>query len=288
MNRDSPNRRRPPLHWQSQLILLLTIPLAGNYALLRSIGLWPFTPAPVVQAVIFGAALALLVWIFRAATPAAALTGGLFTVSLYLWTPGWRTILWPLLALLLLTLAATRFGRRRKEVLGTAEGKRGRTASQVAANLGVAVIAGIPLSAWRVWLNISPGRVALIAAIAALSEATADTLSSELGQVLGGEPRLLTTFRRVSAGTDGGISLAGTLAGAGGAAVITLVAAFVFRLTPRESAIAFGGGIIGLFVDSLLGATLERFRWLNNDAVNALSTLAAALISAWAASTFLY
>jgi uncharacterized membrane protein len=35
----------------------------------------------------------------------------------------------------------------------------------------------------------------------------------------------------------------------------------------------------GLFVDSLLGATLERRGWLNNDAVNFLSTLAAALIA---------
>jgi uncharacterized protein (TIGR00297 family) len=131
-----------------------------------------------------------------------------------------------------------------------------------------------------VWLGIYPGRIALIAAIAALSEATADTLSSELGQVLGGEPYLLTTLRRVPLGTDGAISLIGTFAGAAGAAIITGVAAVVFRLTPRESAVAFAGGIVGLFIDSLLGATLERRGWLNNDAVNALSTLAAALLAA--------
>ena len=44
------------------------------------------------------------------------------------------------------------------------------------------------------------------------------------------------------------------------------------------------GAIVGLFFDSLLGAVLERRGWLNNDAVNALSTLAAALFAAWAAS----
>lgn len=280
-DRNADSLARPSLHWQSQLILLLVLPLIGVFVLLELIQLWPVSSVPVV-ALAIGAAFAVLVWMLRAATPAASLTGGLFTMSLYLWTPGWRTLLWSLLALFLLTFAATRFGRRHKEKLGTAEGKRGRSASQVAANLGVAVVAGIPLSARHVWLGIYPGRVALIAAIASLSEATADTLSSELGQVLGGEPRLVTTLRRVPTGTDGAISLIGTLAGAVGATIVTAVAAIVFHLTPLESGIAVAGGILGLFIDSLLGATLERCGWLNNDAVNAVSTLAAALFAAWA------
>jgi len=279
---DRPHQSR--LHWQSQLILLLVIPVTGCYVLVESVLLWPFVPQRIALAFAIGIAFAALVFALRAATPAAALTGGLFTVSLYLWIPGWRTLLWPLLALFLLTFAATRFGRRRKESLGVAEGKRGRNASQVVANLGAAAIAGIPISAHHVWLGLYPGRVALIAAIAALGEATADTLSSEFGEVLGGEPYMLTTFRRVPAGTDGGISRNGTLAGAAGTAIITALAALIFHLTAAESAIAFAGAIAGLFIDSLLGATLERLGWLNNDAVNSLSTLAAALLAAWAAA----
>ena len=84
----------------------------------------------------------------------------------------------------------------------------------------------------------------------------------------------------------GGISLKGTLAGTAGAAVITAVATLLFRFTAAELAIAFAAAIAGLFFDSLLGATLERRGWLNNDAVNALSTLAAALLAALAASQF--
>ena len=276
-----------PLHWQSKLILLLVIPLAGAFALIESVQRWPFAPLSIVTAYAIAASFALIVWILRAATPAASLTGGLFTVILYLWSPGWRTILWPLLALFLLTFAATRFGRRRKETLGIVEEKRGRTASQVVANLGAAVVAAIPpLRAWRVWFGIYPGRVALIAAIAALGEATADTLSSEFGEVLGGEPYLLTTFRPVPPGTDGAISFYGTLAGAAGAAVIIGVAAIVLRLTAAESVVAFAAAVAGLFVDSLLGATLERRSWLNNDAVNGLSTAAAALLAVWILGTF--
>jgi len=37
--------------------------------------------------------------------------------------------------------------------------------------------------------------------------------------------------------------------------------------------------VFGLLFDSLLGATLERRQWLNNDAVNFLSTLSAVLFS---------
>jgi uncharacterized protein (TIGR00297 family) len=269
-----------PLHWQSKLILLLVIPVAGAFAAVESMQRWPLTPGSVLTAYAIAASFALIVWILRAATPAAALTGGLFTIILYLWTPGWRTMLWPLLVLFILTFAATHFGRRRKETLGIAEEKHGRTASQVAANLGAAVIAAIPLHAWRVWLGIYPGRVALIAAVAALGEATADTLSSELGEVLGGEPYLLTTFRRVPPGTDGAISLNGSLAGGAGAATIIAIAAFALRLSATESAIAFAAAAIGLFLDSLLGATLERRGWLNNDVVNALSTVGAALVAA--------
>jgi uncharacterized membrane protein len=36
------------------------------------------------------------------------------------------------------------------------------------------------------------------------------------------------------------------------------------------------GGIFGLLFDSVLGATLERRGWLNNDAVNFLSSASAA------------
>lgn len=274
------------LHWQSKLIMLLVIPVAGAFASVESMQRWPFFPASVIAAYTIAAAFAFIVWILRAATPAAAFTGGLFTLVLYLWTPGWRTILWPLLALFLLTFAATRFGRRRKEALGVAEEKHGRTASQVVANLGAAVIAAIPLRAWRVWLGIYPGRTALIAAVAALAEATADTLSSELGEVLGGEPYLVTTFQHVPPGTDGAISLYGTLAGAAGAAVIVTVAAFTFRFRPLESTVAFSAAMAGLFIDSLLGAILERRGCLNNDAVNALSTAAAAIFAGWVVGQF--
>lgn len=280
-----PIRRSPrSLRWQSQAVLLALLPVTAVWLTLAAGQAWDTPGRGVVwQAAIISGVFTVLVSWLRAATLGGALTGGLIAAALYLQTPGWHTALWPLLALVALTFGATRFGRKRKEALGTAEGKRGRTASQVAANLGAAAMAGIPLaSALGIDSSWFAGRARLVAVVAVLAEATADTLSSELGQVLGGEPRLLTTLRRVPAGTDGALSGVGTLAGCAGAGAIAVAGALALGLSRREALIACGAGVAGLLMDSLLGAVPERRGWLNNDAVNALSTLCAALVAVWA------
>ncbi len=269
------------LRWQSQAVLLAFLPVTAIWIIFQIQTGWLVRDPVLLHAALISVAFTAIVFLLRAATPAAALTGGLFTAALYLQTPGLNTALWPLLALFLLTFAATKFGRRRKELLGTAEPKRGRNASQVAANLGVAVLAGIPLSAIHIFSPTTiDAHAALLAMIAAMAEATADTLSSELGQVFGGEPRLITGFRRVSAGTDGAISFAGTLSGCAGAAVVALIGAMALHLTYTDALLGLAAGVAGLFFDSFLGAIPERRGWLNNDAVNTLSTLAAALLAA--------
>jgi uncharacterized protein (TIGR00297 family) len=116
-------------------------------------------------------------------------------------------------------------------------------------------------------------------ALAALAEATADTVSSEIGQAIGGRTWMLTTLKRVAPGMDGGISLWGTLAGLIGAAMVVVVGAFSMHLSARIAGFAMAGAAFGLFFDSLLGAMLERRGWINNDVVNFSSTLAAALMA---------
>ena len=233
--------------------------------------------------------LALLVFVARAATPLAALVGGLITAVLTLaplssyGSPSWyRSTLPPLLTLFVLTSAATRFGAEKKLRMGVAEDKQGRNAAQVAANLGVAALGAATVlnpslnDSWtRPPMHSIPATFYAVIVIAALAEATADTVASELGEVLGGPPFLLTTLRRVAPGTDGAISFAGTVAGAGGAALVTLVAVCTLGLSLEDAISAGAGGVGGLFVDSLLGATAERRGYLNNDAVNFLSGVAA-------------
>jgi len=272
----------PSLHWQSQLLLLIVVPACCVWIFLQAANDWAFRDPVLLQTAGISIAFGLVVWLLRAATGYAAATGAIITACLYLRTPGWRTALFPLIVMLILTLTATRIGRAHKESLGTAEERRGRKASQVAANLGVAALAAIPLTAAQLFTPSARTALTSLAAIsAAFAEAAADTLSSELGQVFGGQPRLLTTLKPVPIGTDGGITLAGTAIGCIGASIVAAVAAFTFALNLRTTSIIFSSAVLGLFVDSLLGATFERRGWLNNDAVNFLSTLAAAVTAAW-------
>lgn len=117
-------------------------------------------------------------------------------------------------------------------------------------------------------------------AVAALAEAAADTVSSELGQVFGGQPRMLTTLQLVEPGTDGGVTLAGTVAGILAALIVAAIGAWALDEPWQVIVYSAAGATLGLFFDSLLGATLERKGWLNNDAVNFLSTLSAPIFAA--------
>jgi uncharacterized protein (TIGR00297 family) len=268
-----------PLRWQSKAILLIVVPWTAIGTIIQ--GWWWATHAPIVAYTTLGIStlFGLIVCRLRAGTPAAAATGAAITASLMFATVRfpyeWSWLhggLPPLLAVFLLTFAATKIGRAKKERLGTAEPRRGRNAAQVAANLGVAALI----------VTIVPDRnTGALFAIAALAEAAADTVSSEIGQVFGGQPRMITSFQRVEAGTDGGVTIAGTIAGVLAALLVAVIgawAAWGFSINWFSLSwicITAAGGVFGLLFDSLLGATLERKRWLNNDAVNFLSTLAA-------------
>ena len=233
------------------------------------------------------ALLGLVTWELRAATPAGALTGATITASLMFTTvvfpyEPWRTALTPVLAVSFLAYATTRLGRAKKERLGIAERRTGRSAAQVAANLGIAALATSEFAhSWMVdrgWFAHAATAPAPLftAALAAMAEAAADTVSSEIGQVFGGRPRMITNLQVVEPGSDGAVSLTGTLAGGLAAGIVAAAGTLALRGDARAFAASWAGGVFGLLFDSLLGATLEQCGWLNNDAVNFLSTAAAA------------
>jgi uncharacterized protein (TIGR00297 family) len=114
---------------------------------------------------------------------------------------------------------------------------------------------------------------------AAFAEAAADTVSSEIGQAVTEPARLITNWELVSAGTDGGVTLTGTVAGAFAAAIIGSVSALTSVIPWKWVPVASLAGVTGMLLDSVLGATLERKAVLNNDQVNFLGTLSAALVA---------
>jgi uncharacterized protein (TIGR00297 family) len=213
------------------------------------------------------AGFALLAWFAGGVNLSGALAGS--AVAFIMAVRDLRMFL-ALLVVFAVTLAATRVGHARKLQLRTAEPPGGRTASQAMANLGIAaLVVAVAGKAWPVL------------ALAALAEAAGDTSSSEIGMAFPGKTWMITTFKPVPAGTDGGISLFGTVAALLGAASVA-VAAVTTGLVPFDQiAIIILAGFFGTLVDSLLGAVFERRGWLDNNLVNLLSTAAAAGM-AWA------
>ena len=174
-----------------------------------------------------------------------------------------------LLIVFCVTLAATRLGSSRKQLLELAEPTGGRSASQVMANLGVAALL----------LALPSFPSACLLGLAALAELSADTTSSEVGTALSGKTVLISNLKSVPAGTDGGISLSGTAAGVL-AGIMIAACAHVFGLIPWVGVIVIScAATAGMLADSLLGATVERRGYLNNDWVNLLGTASAALFT---------
>lgn len=206
-------------------------------------------------------------------TETGALTGGLLGLAIF--QGAGFTGLAMLALFFVLGTGATAWQHNYKANLGLAEeNKGGRTAGQAWANAGVAAI--LALLAWLFPAKAAVLRVMLAAAFAA---ATADTVSSELGNVYGKRFYNIVTLKPDSRGLNGVVSLEGTLLGLLGSTLISLVYGFGYGWS-GNMVIVIIAGTIGNLTDSVLGATLERGHFLSNNAVNFLNTAAGA-IAAW-------
>ena len=235
---------------------------------------WANSPGRLALAGAVTLGFALLARAMKGVSPSGMWAGG--AACFLLFAGGGPGAFAALAALFALTWATTRWGYGRKQELGVAEKGEGRRAWQVSANLMAAALGagGFAVFGNATWL---------IASAAALAEAATDTVASEVGQSAGSTAVLVTTWKRVPAGTDGGITLAGTVAGACAGCVVTSVAAAGGIISWKMAWIPFVAGFAGMVLDSLLGATLQRRGWLSNEAVNLVSTIAAAGLATFAA-----
>jgi uncharacterized protein (TIGR00297 family) len=209
-------------------------------------------------------------WLLRGVTFGGALAGFVVAFTLFFTTgPGGFVVLIAVFAVAWLT---TRLGYRRKQALGTAEDARGRSAAQVLANLGGGVLFAIGATA-------TEHRILLLAAMAALAEAAADTAASECGQALSDRAYLITSFREVPPGINGGVSARGSIAAVVAAVMVGAVAVAGHVVPWRALPVVAGAGLLGTMIDSLLGATLENRGVIGNNGVNVASTLAAGMIA---------
>lgn len=168
---------------------------------------------------------------------------------------------------LILSLLATRYSKKYKRSLGEYEGRR--TSKNVISN---GVVACFMAAFGGYYLPFVGGF------IGAIATATADTLASEIGVLH--QPRLITTFQKVDPGTDGAVSILGTVVGMAGAAIIGIAAFFLGIVHDPLSAIVVSviSGTVGCFMDSILGAVLERRDLITNEHVNLIATIVGALV----------
>ena len=177
---------------------------------------------------------------------------------------------WLLLIILFLvmSLVATKYSKKYKMSLGEFEGRR--TSKNVISN---GVVACFMAAFGGYYLPFVGGF------IGAIATATADTLASEIG-VLDAHPRLITTFQKVDPGTNGAVSVLGTVSGMAGAAIIG-IAAYLFGIIANPLGailVSIISGTIGCFMDSVLGALFENNGFLTNEHVNLIATIVGAIV----------
>jgi uncharacterized protein (TIGR00297 family) len=166
--------------------------------------------------------------------------------------------------------ALTRLGYRDKQQRGVAQGHQGRRGVRNAlANCGVAVLCAL-------FAALISSDAFAAAFVASLGAAFADTAESEVGQLARRTPRLITNLQKVPPGTDGAISLLGTLAGFAAATLTAFFGVFLGLVSGLGMAfLVASAAFSGTVADSFIGALTPR---IGNELTNVICTLVAAAL----------
>jgi uncharacterized protein (TIGR00297 family) len=226
------------------------------------------------------AVLAAVAWAART-VDLSGVIGGIFVGTVIYGFLDWQGFLL-MLAFFVLGSATTKLGYRRKAALNLAQEKGGRRGARHAfANCGVA-------AACALFAHATPFlALSLFAFAGAFATAAADTASSEIGQLLGRRTFLLTTFKAVPKGTEGAVSLEGTLAGIAASLLLAALGAEVGFYDWIGVIPVVIAAFIGTTFESLVGAALEKRKLLDNEALNFLNTLVGAVAAAAFGAVFL-
>ena len=192
----------------------------------------------------------------------------------------WDTLNWQgytiVMFYFLVGSALTRVGMARKEAEGIAEARSGaRGPENVWGSALTATICAI-----ATLFVASPMKELLILGyVASFSTKLSDTTASEIGKAYGKRTFLITTLQPVARGTEGAISLEGTVAGIVASAAIAVVAWSVGTIDLLGIVWCMVAAFIATNIESLIGATLQSdFDWLTNEVVNIINTLVGAMV----------
>ena len=245
---------------------------------------------PWLVAVGLNTVLLMIVWIIpkKLLTPAGILHAWLLGVLIW-GSLGWQGYL-VVVFYFLVGSAVTRIGMAQKEAEGIAEkrsGARGPENVWGSALTGALCALGtfvVPAFEVKTGLITS---LLLLGYVASFSTKLSDTCASEVGKAYGKQTFLITTLQPVSRGTEGAVSLEGTLAGVVGSAAIALVGWGVGLIDPLGVFFCVLAAFIATNLESVIGATLQaKLAWLTNEVVNILNTLIGAIAAVLLAYLF--
>lgn len=257
----------------------LTVPICAALFMLAlhqiDPSLLPGRQDTLLRNLMWGAAINLLLAGFSYAMRMVSLSGFLsgFLIGTTLYTFGGLPLFLTLFVFFFLGSGATKFGYARKKALGVAQEKGGaRGWKNATANCTMGAFAAI-LAA----LTPQPYSTMFIAGVfGAFATAASDTVSSEIGQVLGKHPILITTLRPVPVGTEGAVSIEGTLAGIVASAILCGVGVAFGTIGWGVAGLCVIAAFVGTTVESYLGATLEQMKLVDNEIINFMNTVVGA------------
>jgi uncharacterized protein (TIGR00297 family) len=181
---------------------------------------------------------------------------------------------WFLIVLLFFILGsvATRYRYDYKIKMGVEQSHGGaRGYLNVFANGSVSAAAAV------LW-GITGQPVFLALFVGSVATAAGDTMASEIG-VTGGQPYMITNFRRVPPGTNGGVTLLGEVIALAGSVIVSIVAFLLGVIDLPLVVVCSIAGIVGTNIDSLVGALLENRGIVGNAGTNFIATAGGGLFA---------
>ncbi|MEB3190695.1 MAG: TIGR00297 family protein [Snowella sp.] len=171
----------------------------------------------------------------------------------------------------------TRIGLERKEAEGIAEKRSGQRGPE---NVWGSALTATLCALLTLILTPDWSPLLILGYVASFSTKLADTTASEVGKAYGQRTFLITSLQPVPRGTEGAVSLEGTIAGIVASLLIALVAWGFGMISLEGIGLCAIAAFVATNIESVIGATLQsRWSWLTNEVVNIINTLIGALLA---------
>ncbi|MEA5572097.1 TIGR00297 family protein [Calothrix sp. UHCC 0171] len=249
----------------------------------------PWIVASLSQKITIAIALNTILLGIAAVTPKKLLTPAGYLHAWFLGVLIWGTLGWQgyvvVMFYFLIGSFVTKIGMAQKEAEGIAEkrsGMRGPENVWGSALIGGLCAVGAGIFSSNIFSPSSSlsslSSLFIIGYVASFSTKLSDTCASEVGKAYGQRTFLITTLQPVPRGTEGAVSLEGTLAGLVASAAQALVGFGVGLIGGLDIAWCILAAFIATNIESVIGATLQsKYDWLTNELVNVLNTLIGAI-----------